>query len=925
MLASVISKPKRQIIMLARATLLIVLFSFAPWQSACAKPARAPLEVSTIAQEPADLTDHFMVLEDRQRTVKLEQLLTPEGAQQLKPAIAVGGALNYGVTRSAYWLRFALSNQSDAPVTRMLEIHYARIGEVDFYQTDSDGHYYSQKAGLEFPFSSRAYPNRYVVFPITVAPHSTQIYFLKTQYRSAGSIVIPARLWEPNAYHYYERNDYFNQAWYFGIGSALLLFNLLVYLILRERSYLLYVLYAGSTILAMFSEGGLGAEFLWQEATAWSEISTMVLFALLLGTSYLFIRELLGIRKFSKTLDRILVFICAALFLCPIAFVIDFGDALTPATLLFIVSCLYALMLGIYAAYKRQRFAYIFLLAFGTLIAGGITYALLVLGAVPTNFVTLHGMQIGSAIEMILLALALADRFNEIRKASARDQDALLAAQKQLVESLQSSEKVLEQRVERRTVALEAARAEALNSLATIQVILDTAPVGLILLDTNGRHTQVNKKYQQLVGYSAESLLGTTHERFFANSADYRAFLQRVVATIAHGSLFDEEVQIKRSDGQLRWVHCLVDTIAVGEPNKGLVVAMEDVSDRIQNEQTIKEANLKLEQLLRDLQTSQAYIIQSEKMASLGQLVANVAHEINTPIGAVKSSGASIADAMGQVLTSLPDVLELLNAQQRTIFTQLIAQASNAAAALDSREERELVRVAKTTLEQAGIAKARYFAGLMVQMGLHREIDIYLPLLAHPEAEVIFETATGIVSIMHSTNNINTAVERVSKIIFALKSYSRSPEEEQRIESSVRDSIETVLTIYSNQFRHGVEIVRNYEDVPTIQCYPDALNQVWTNLIYNALQAMNNSGTLTIGIRRVADNVEVSVRDTGSGIPEDIRSRIFEAFFTTKPIGEGSGLGLDIVKKIVEKHNGTISLESEVNVGTTFFVRLPIS
>ena len=106
-------------------------------------------------------------------------------------------------------------------------------------------------------------------------------------------------------------------------------------------------------------------------------------------------------------------------------------------------------------------------------------------------------------------------------------------------------------------------------------------------------------------------------------------------------------------------------------------------------------------------------------------------------------------------------------------------------------------------------------------------------------------------------------------------------------------------------------------------CRPDELNQVWTNLIHNALQAMKFAGTLTIGIRRVGDEAVVSVGDTGCGIPESIRTKIFDAFFTTKPIGEGSGLGLDIARKIVAKHGGRIEVHSELGVGTTFSVYLP--
>jgi len=121
-----------------------------------------------------------------------------------------------------------------------------------------------------------------------------------------------------------------------------------------------------------------------------------------------------------------------------------------------------------------------------------------------------------------------------------------------------------------------------------------------------------------------------------------------------------------------------------------------------------------------------------------------------------------------------------------------------------------------------------------------------------------------------------------------------------------------------------VEVIRKYAETPQIYCFPDELSQVWTNLIHNALQAMDNQGFLTIQTTVVDHNIVVSITDTGNGIPDEIKERIFEPFFTTKPIGEGSGLGLDIVKKIVAKHDGKIELFSQLGTGTTFNVILPI-
>jgi two-component system NtrC family sensor kinase len=124
--------------------------------------------------------------------------------------------------------------------------------------------------------------------------------------------------------------------------------------------------------------------------------------------------------------------------------------------------------------------------------------------------------------------------------------------------------------------------------------------------------------------------------------------------------------------------------------------------------------------------------------------------------------------------------------------------------------------------------------------------------------------------------------------------------------------------------KKGIEVNRNYEEIPKVNCYPDELNQVWTNLIHNSIQAMGNEGTLDVSIKSQKETVQIIITDSGSGIPEEIVGNIFDPFFTTKPAGEGSGLGLDIVKKIVDKHDGEIFVKSRTGK-TSFTVTLPLN
>lgn len=344
-----------------------------------------------------------------------------------------------------------------------------------------------------------------------------------------------------------------------------------------------------------------------------------------------------------------------------------------------------------------------------------------------------------------------------------------------------------------------------------------------------------------------------------------------------------------------------------------------------QRSTALSESHKTIEATLNDLRLTQNHLIQSEKMASLGQLVANVAHEINTPIGAVKSSGQNIAVALDQTLDSLPIALQILDGSFRELFMKLIHHAKETTALLTTREERTIRRKLTQLLEEEEIENAHHKADTLIELRAYSDFQDYFPLLRHPKSDFILGAAQNIASIINGTNNINTAVDRVSKIIFALKSFSRVNSTAEMTDASLRDGIETILIIYQNQIKQGIELVCHYEEMEPLRCRPDELNQVWTNIIHNSLQSMNYKGVLTINIYKEKENAVVSISDTGCGIPKEIRQRIFEPFFTTKPQGEGSGLGLDITKKIIDKHKGWIEVDSVEGQGTTFKVYLPYS
>jgi len=336
------------------------------------------------------------------------------------------------------------------------------------------------------------------------------------------------------------------------------------------------------------------------------------------------------------------------------------------------------------------------------------------------------------------------------------------------------------------------------------------------------------------------------------------------------------------------------------------------------------ERTAQLNDKIEELTKTRQELIQSEKMAALGQLVAGIAHEVNTPLGAIRSSAETLTNNLKQTLAQFPKLFEVLTMAQQKTFFDLLEHSLQNKIILTVKEKRAAKKTLTAELKQCGIANPRAFTDTFISLGIYAVVEQYLPLLQDVNSEFVFEIAYKLSTLTRSTENITTAVERASKVIFALKTFARYDQSGEKTTASLQDGLETVLTLYHNQIKQGIELIKEYTDLPPIICYPDELNQVWTNILHNALQAMDYKGTLIVTISQQDNYAVVAITDSGQGIPSEIKEQIFTPFFTTKAAGEGSGLGLDIVKKIVDKHDGKIEVNSEIGKGTTFSIWLPV-
>lgn len=356
-------------------------------------------------------------------------------------------------------------------------------------------------------------------------------------------------------------------------------------------------------------------------------------------------------------------------------------------------------------------------------------------------------------------------------------------------------------------------------------------------------------------------------------------------------------------------------------------LAEELAAKQAQLEQTlgiVQEKNDNLQAALNQLETTQDQLIQSEKMAALGQLIAGIAHEINTPLGAIRSSVENIADFLDRNLETLPSFFQTLSAECNQFFFTLLNSAKQDKAILSSREKRKLKRSNIRILEAEGVDRADDIADTLAELNCFDGIAELVPLIQAPEGLQTLNMVYQFSTLLNSTQTIKTATDKAAKVVFALKSYSHYDHTGNKAETNLIGDIETVLTLYQGQLKNGIEVVRNYGEIPPVLCFHDELSQVWTNLIHNALQAMDYQGTLTLDVKQVDQQVQVKVGDSGQGIPAEVMPKIFQPFFTTKPPGEGSGLGLDIVNKIVQKHEGEITVES-LPGNTQFTVSIPLS
>lgn len=371
-------------------------------------------------------------------------------------------------------------------------------------------------------------------------------------------------------------------------------------------------------------------------------------------------------------------------------------------------------------------------------------------------------------------------------------------------------------------------------------------------------------------GYAPEDLIaGNPPFADLVHPDDLPRVSDEVLKRTAAGEMnYEQEYRLLTRNGAAIWV---VDRTRVVRDEQGRVKwydgVLTDISERKQRQTELSAALAEQRKLNKRLEEANNQLLQSEKMASIGQLAAGVAHELNNPIGFVHSN-------LGTLDAYLNDLMSMIDAYQHL-----------------------------STCHAAGTPELDGIEHLKTQLDFdYLRSDIF---------QLVAESKDGLA--------------RVKKIVMDLKNFSRVGEQDWQL-ASLHEGLDSTLNIVWNELKYKCEVIKDYGEIPPVYCLISQLNQVFMNLLVNAGHAIEAHGTISIRTRlQNPEQVCVEISDTGTGIPKDNLTRIFDPFFTTKPIGKGTGLGLSLAYGIIDRHHGQIEVDSEVGVGTTFRIILPIN
>jgi signal transduction histidine kinase len=363
---------------------------------------------------------------------------------------------------------------------------------------------------------------------------------------------------------------------------------------------------------------------------------------------------------------------------------------------------------------------------------------------------------------------------------------------------------------------------------------------------------------------------------------------------------------------ELNFMRSVADSVA-------LIFESEKV---ISSKEELKRKNDSLTDAYEKLIEMQSEIIKQDKLATLGTLIAGIAHEVNTPLGAIKASNDSINQALAN---NFNFNLEEINQEELALVFQLTNTRIKTTKQLSTRDERILIKTISEELIQKfpTMNDPQFYAKKITEFGYHTADSCFDLFIKHKKASQFFEMASNLVNLARSSDNILLAVNKASRVVKSLNLFSHTNSSKERQNFKLKENFENVETILWNRIKNGSNLVINIDDDLEIFGNPDEISQVWTNIINNAIQACDSKAEILIQYRKEDNYHTIIIENNGPKIPNEVINKIFDPFFSTKKRGEGTGLGLHIVKKIIDNHNGEIVCKSS-DLSTQFIIKLPV-
>lgn len=674
------------------------------------------------------LGNHISILEDASNKLNLNDVQKSDAFIPSRVPIP-----NLKLSNSDFWIKFSIKNESNLNKI-ILALEYPMLSVCEFYSM-RDGKV--QSMSYDDLFSLRKYKHQNFLFDVDLPKGETASYFIRV--KSSEQMMLPLVLGPPKEMA--EKMLTNDLVWgiFIGLILVMVVYNLFIYISVKDSSYLYYVAYSLFVGLTQITLSGFTYRFILFDHPSWNHLG-IILFPGLAGiTGNLFMMNFLQTRenipKFHKVIYAPLLIYSIAIILRILGYdqasyrAIDIA-AITTVFITFTVT--------ISLSIKGYRPAILFLTAFSMFFTGLLLFVLRNLGIVPYNDFSNYTKEFGIALDVVLLAFALADKINTFKREKERSQEETLKALKENERIIREQNVILEQKVNERTLEL-------------------------------------------------------------------------------------------------------------------------------------SEANTELNQTLIDLKEAEGQLVEAEKMASLGQLTAGIAHEINNPINFVTSNVTPLNRDI-DILISFISEMEKIGLSD-----------------LPAEEKKKQIEEQKEELDYD-----------------------YLKM-----------------EIAQLLKGIHEGASRTSEIVKGLRVFSRLDEDNLK-KANINDGLDSTLIIVNNLLSNKIKLEKSYSAIPLIDCYPGKLNQVFLNIISNAIYAINKKfgdhqgGILTISTSSNEKSIFVKIEDNGIGMDEVTKKKIFEPFFTTKDVGEGTGLGMSIAYNTIKRHQGEIQINSTPGLGTEFILELPI-